>query len=98
MVPPSGSPPSESNVTGQGRDLSLRAGSRVRQGRHLPTGAKPVFFFFALLFRATAMAHGGSQARGPIRAAAAGLRHSCNNARSELHLQPTPQLMAMLAP
>ena len=32
--------------------------------------------FFVLLFRATPTAHGGSQARGQIRAAAAGLHHS----------------------
>ena len=35
-----------------------------------------------------------SQARGPIRAVAAGLCHSHSNARSESRLQPTPQLMA----
>ena len=38
------------------------------------------------------MAHGSSQAR--VQAAAASLRHSHSNARSELHLRPTPQLMA----
>ena len=37
------------------------------------------------------MAYGGSQARGLIGAAAASLRHS--HARSEPHMQPTPQLM-----
>ena len=42
------------------------------------------------------MAYGSSQARGPIGAAAAGLCHSHSNAGSELRLQPTPQLMAML--
>ena len=35
------------------------------------------------------MAYGGSQARGQIGAAAAGQHHSRNNARSQLHLQPT---------
>ena len=39
------------------------------------------------------MACGSSQARGQIGAVAASLRHSHSNARSELHLQPTPQLM-----
>ena len=34
------------------------------------------------------MAHGGSQARGPVEAVAA------SNAGSEPRLQPTPQLMA----
>ena len=41
------------------------------------------------------MAHGGSQAGGPIGAVAAGLRHSHSNARSEPSLGPTPQLTAM---
>ena len=44
------------------------------------------------------MAHGGSQARGPIRAVAAGRRHSHSNAGFERSLQPTPQLMAIPAP
>ena len=35
---------------------------------------------------------------GPIRAAAAGLHHSHSNLGSQLHLQPTLQLMAMSAP
>ena len=37
------------------------------------------------------MAHGGSQARGQIRAAAAGLHHRHSNAGSEPCLQCTPQ-------
>ena len=57
-----------------------------------------VFFFFLVFFvffsRAVPIAYGGSQARGPIGAAAASLRQSHNNARSELHPQPTPQLTA----
>ena len=40
-------------------------------------------------------AYGGSQARGRIRAAAAGLHHSHSNAESEPRLQPTPQFTAM---
>ena len=52
-----------------------------------------VFFLF-LLLRAAGMAYGISQARGPIKATAAGLHHSYSNARSQLHLQPTPQLTA----
>ena len=55
-----------------------------------------ILFFFFLVFRAALVANGGSQARGRIRAAAAGLHHSHISARSELHLQPTPQLMAVL--
>ena len=41
------------------------------------------------------MAYGGSQARGPIGATAAGLRHSHSNVISEPSLRPTPQLMAI---
>ena len=53
-------------------------------------------FFFICLFRAAPMAYGGSQARGWIGAASAGLHHSYSNAGSKLSLQPTPQLMATL--
>ena len=52
------------------------------------------FFFFFGLFRAVPSACGGSQARGRVRAVAAGLRHSHSNARSEPRLRPTPYLMA----
>ena len=41
------------------------------------------------------MAYGGSQARCPIGAADADLRHSHSHVRSELRLQPTPQLTAV---
>ena len=58
-----------------------------------------IYLFLSFgLFRATLVAHGGSQARGPIRAAAADLHNSHSNARSESRLRPTPQLMAMLDP
>ena len=40
------------------------------------------------------MAYAGSQARGPIGAAAAILHHSHSNTGSEAHLRPTPQLTA----
>ena len=50
----------------------------------------------APLGRAKPAAHGGSQARSGIRAAAAGLRHSHSHshAGSEPRLRPTPQLTA----
>ena len=51
-----------------------------------------LFIYLFCLFKATPIANGGSQARGPIGATAARLYHS--NARSKLYLQPTPQLMA----
>ena len=57
-----------------------------------------LFYFIFLLFRATPMAYVSSQARGRIRATAAGLHHSHRKARSEPRLQPTPQLTAMLDP
>ena len=56
--------------------------------------------FLGGLFRAarTAQAHGGSQARGRMGATAASLGHSHSNTKSEPHLQPIPQLTAMLDP
>ena len=59
-----------------------------------------ILFYFILFFclfafsRATPMAYGGSQARGPIGVTAAGLHHSHSNSGSEPRLRPTPQLMA----
>ena len=53
---------------------------------------------FFVLSRAAVMAYGSSQAKSLMGATAAGLQHSHSNARSELCLQPTPQLMAMLDP
>ena len=44
------------------------------------------------------MTHGGSQARGPIRAVATGLHHNHHNMESEPRLQHTPQLTAMPDP
>ena len=41
------------------------------------------FSFLFLAFRAAAMAYGGSQTRGPIRATAAGLHHSHSNEGSK---------------
>ena len=53
-------------------------------------------FIYFVYFRATPVAYGGSQARGPNRSVATGLRHS--KAGSKLHLQPTPQLTAIPDP
>ena len=55
-------------------------------------------FVCLLLFRAIPKAYGSSQARGPIGATTAGLHHSHSNMGSKPHLQPTPQLTAMLDP
>ena len=56
------------------------------------------FFFFFFFFRAAPAAYGGSRARGPTRAVAAGLHQCHSNVGSEPHLWPTPQLMAMPDP
>ena len=55
-----------------------------------------LFFFF--FFNAIPAAHGSSQTRGQIGAAAAILCHSHSNTRFKPHLQPTPQLVAMPHP
>ena len=48
--------------------------------------------FIYCIFRATPAACGVSQASGQIRTIAASLCHSHRDARSKLHLRPTPQL------
>ena len=56
---------------------------------YIEIGAKglslQVYLFF-LLFRATPVAYGSSQARGRIEAVDASLRHSHSSGGSELHL------------
>ena len=49
-------------------------------------------------FRATLTAYGSSQARGGIRAAAAGLHHSYSNTGFEPHLQSSSRLAGMPDP
>jgi hypothetical protein len=51
-------------------------------------------YLFLVFSRAAPEAHGGSQARGLIRAVAAGLLHSHSNAGPEPRLRPTPRLTA----
>ena len=51
-------------------------------------------FLFLFFFRAAPAAYESSQARGQIRAVAAGLCHSDSNEGSELYLQPIPWLKA----
>ena len=57
-----------------------------------------VFYLFIFLFRTAPVAYGSFKARGQIRAATAGVYLSHSNARSELSLQPAPQLMATPEP
>ena len=52
-----------------------------------------IYLFIYFFLRAAPTAYGGSQARGLMGTVAASLLHSHSNARSELCLQPTPQLM-----
>ena len=56
-----------------------------------------VFLFFCL-FRAAPVVYRDSQARGRIGAMGTGLHLSHSNTKSEPHLQPTPQLTAVLDP
>ena len=56
------------------------------------------FFFLIAFFWATPTAYESFQARGRIGVAAAGLNHRHSNARFELCLRLTPQLVAMLDP
>ena len=55
-----------------------------------------LFFIFCLcaFSRASPVAYGGSQARGPVRSVATSLHHSHSNGRSETCLWPIPQLKA----
>ena len=55
-------------------------------------------YLLTCLLRAAPVTYGSSQARGWIRAAAAGVHHSHSNNRSEPSLEPTPQLKATLDP
>ena len=52
------------------------------------------FYFYFVFLGPQHAAYGSSQARDPIGAAAAGLRYSHSNIRSEPRLWPSPQLTA----
>ena len=56
------------------------------------------FLFFLFVCFCFAVAYGGSQARGLIRAIASSLHESHSHVGSELHLRPTPQLTAIPGP
>ena len=56
------------------------------------------FILLIYFFRTTPVAYGSSQVRGRVGAVAASLHHSHSNTGSNMHLQPTPQLMAMPDP
>ena len=81
-------------------EMSWLAGWRVSKGIFILLFYFILSYFLVFLsnFRAAPVAYGSSQARGLIRVTAAGLQNSHSNARSELHLQPISQLMAVLDP
>ena len=74
--------------------VSLGRNPRLMEGQEIGGDSPPRWFLFVLFwpFRAAHKAYGGTQARGRIGAVAASLHHSHSNARSELCLQPAPQL------
>ena len=75
---------------------NVRSEPYLQPTLQLATTQGPLFLLIDWLhFRAAPVAYRRSQARGRTRAAAAGLGHSHSSARSKLHLQSTPQLMAM---
>ena len=81
----------------------LVLGAIIWQGEGKIPSTQKVFCFsigfsFVCVFRATPSAYGSSQARGWIRAVAAGLHHSHSNARSQQRLRPTLQLTATSNP
>ena len=64
----------------------------------VPPGVQSLMAFLFCLFRAALAAYGGSQARGPVGAAAAGLWDSRSNSESKPHLQPRLHLAAARDP
>uniref|UniRef100_A0A8D0YF32 Sm domain-containing protein n=1 Tax=Sus scrofa TaxID=9823 RepID=A0A8D0YF32_PIG len=79
------------NDDGRTEEEKHSAVQRQGSGRESPSlaSSQELFFFFPpclfAFFRAAPAAHGGSQARGLIRAIAAGLHHSSRNAGSLTH-------------
>ena len=78
-------------------DMTPKQGNKSKKQTNVAMNFKMYVFFFFFVFSRAALA-AGSQARGPIRAIAAGLHHRDSKTRSELHLQPTPQPTAMPDP
>ena len=72
------------------RKESWSSNTNIKQNRF--------YLFIFLSFCIFGATHGGSQARGQIRAIATSLCQSHCNAWSKLCLQPTPQLTATLDP
>ena len=82
-------------IPGLGTSICCRRGQKNKQTNKQKKPPETVkgcvhytheLFFFFCFFRATLMAYGSSQARGQIRAAAAGLHHNHSNVGSEPYL------------
>jgi len=85
-------------IVGLQCSVNFLLSSKVTQS-HIHTYIHSSFPFFSfLLFRAVPAAYGSSQARGPIRASAAGLHHSHSNMGSELHLHHSSWQRQILNP
>ena len=85
----------ETHVTAMGSARSLSHGATVGCPKFRISDVKWLlqnFYSFFFFSSAASLSYRNSQARGRIGAAAAGLCHSHSQARSELHLWPTPQL------
>ena len=94
------------------RSLSIQEGSPRSQNGQIMQEYKMALFslrnlmkffhfsssFFLSFFRATPMAYGSSQSRGPIRAIAAGLYHSHSNLSHVYHLHHSSQQHRILNP
>ena len=72
--------------------------SNVSSNIFLATSYIQYTFFSYFLFSTAFIAYGSTQARGQIRAAAAGLYHNHSNVGSKPRLRPIPQLMLMPDP
>lgn len=72
--------------------------NKPKDGRGGSDEIRQRFIFICFLFRVAPVAYGSSWARGQIEAVATGLYHSHSNSGFTLHLQPMPQLAAMLDP
>ena len=95
--PPHVDPPKLTLVHVSGREIFVSLRLTTRDFSNIVFSFLSFFFFF-VFSEAVPSAHGVSQGRGLIGAVAASLCQSHSNWGSELHLRPTPQLMATLDP
>ena len=74
--------------------LNIYFAVQKKLAQHCKSTMLLFYFLVFCLFRAAPEAHGVSQARGPIGAAASSLCQSHSNTRFKPGLRPTSQLMA----